>query len=77
MSTGESHAAGAEPRKYTLRQIAAAVIAVVLLVFALANLEKVTIDLIVAQLTLPVFFVIAVPALLGFGVGVLFRRHRA
>ena len=69
--------AGAGPRAYTMRQMAAAVIAVVLLVFALANLEKVTVDLIFAQLTLPVFFVIAVPALLGFGVGVLFRRNRA
>lgn len=73
----EGSDAGAAPRAYTMRQIAAAVIAVVLLVFALANLEKVTVDLIFAQLTLPVFFVIAVPAVLGFGVGVLFRRHRA
>ena len=55
-----------------------AVVAVVVLVFALVNLESATIDLIVGQVTMPVFFVIAVPAALGFGMGVLVqRRHRA
>jgi hypothetical protein len=39
--------------------VAAAVLAVVVLLFA--NLEQVTIDLMVAQVTMPAFFVIAVP----------------
>jgi hypothetical protein len=47
----------------------------VVLVFALANLEKMAIDHIVAQLTMLVYFASAVPAALGFGV--LARRHRA
>jgi uncharacterized integral membrane protein len=41
-------------------QIVGAVIALVLLVFALAHLEKVTVDPLSAQLTLPVFLVLAV-----------------
>jgi uncharacterized integral membrane protein len=66
------------PRTFTGRQIIVAVVAVVVLVFALVNLESATIDLIVGQVTMPVFFVIAVPAALGFGMGVLVqRRHRA
>ena len=76
-SMSDAHAARPAPRTFTAREIAGGVLAIVLLVFALANLEKVTIDLIFGQLTLPVFFVIAIAALLGFGVGWLFRRrHR-
>ncbi len=64
-------------RRMRFREGLALVIATLLLVFALVNLENVTVDLIFAELTMPVFFVIVVPALLGFGVGILFQRRRA
>ena len=38
-----------------------------LAVFALVNLESVTVDFVVAQVSLPVFFVVTIPTLLGFG----------
>ncbi len=58
------------------RQIFVGVVVVVLLVFAFVNLEDVQIDLIFTQVTVPVFFVIAIPALLGFAVGMLLQRHQ-
>jgi len=49
---------------------------VLILVFALVNLEDAKIDLVVDQVTLPIFFVIAVPALIGFVAGLLFQHYR-
>ena len=78
MATSGAGTGPRAPRTFTGRQIIVAVVAVVVLVFALVNLESATIDLIFGQVTMPVFFVIAVPAALGFGMGVLVqRRHRA
>lgn len=65
-----------EPWRPSGRQIFGSVVLVVLLVFAFVNLEKTKIDLVFTQVTIPVFFVIAVPALLGFAVGMLFQRHK-
>jgi uncharacterized integral membrane protein len=50
---------------------------VLVLVFAFVNLEDAQIDFVVDQVTIPIFFVITVPALIGFVAGVLFQRHRA
>ncbi len=58
------------------RQVIAAIILVLLLVFALVNLEKVTVDLVFGELTTEVFFVIAVPVLLGFIAGLIVQRRR-
>ena len=41
------------------------------------NLEGPRLDFVFDQVTIPVFFVIAVPAFLGFGAGMLVQHHRA
>jgi uncharacterized integral membrane protein len=56
--------------------VIAAIILVLILVFALVNLEHVRVDLVFGQLTTQVFFVIAVPALLGFLAGLIVQRQR-
>jgi uncharacterized integral membrane protein len=66
----------------TAREILAVLVVVVILVFALVNLEDAPIDFVFGQVTIPIFFVIAVPALIGFVSGLIFqhyreRRHRA
>jgi uncharacterized integral membrane protein len=58
------------------RQVVAGVILVVILVFGLVNLEDTTVDFVFGQVTTPVFFVVAVPALLGFLAGLIVERHR-
>jgi uncharacterized integral membrane protein len=58
------------------RQIFGIIVLVLLLVFAFVNLEKAKIDFVFTQVTIPIFFVIAVPALLGFALGMFFQRHQ-
>jgi uncharacterized integral membrane protein len=58
------------------REVVGVLVLVVILVFALVNLEDAPIDLVFGQVTLPIFFVIAVPALVGFIAGLLFQHHR-
>jgi len=60
----------------TARQVIAIIILVVILVFALVNLERTTIDFVFDQVTIPVFFVIAFPALGGFIAGLIVQRRR-
>ena len=60
----------------TARQVIAILILIVILVFALVNLQKTTIDFIFDQVTIPVFFVIAFPALAGFIAGLIVQRVR-
>ena len=59
------------------RQIGAIILVVVIVVFALANTQDATIDFIFGDITLPLFVVIAVIGLLGFGAGWLVRGRRA
>jgi len=59
------------------RLIFAMVLIAIILIFALANLEDATIDFVFGQVTLPVVFIIAIPAFLGFGAGELVSHHRA
>lgn len=64
------------------REVFAIVVVVIVLVFALVNLEDARVDLVIGEVTIPIFFVIAVPALIGFVSGLIFqhyreRRHRA
>jgi uncharacterized integral membrane protein len=65
-----------EGRKLSPRAIAAIVLGVLVLIFALLNLEDASIDFGFSSVTLPLVFVIAVVGLIGFGVGLLFSRHR-
>jgi len=58
------------------REVAAFVIIVLILVFALVNLEDGRIDFVFTQVTIPIFFVIVVPAFVGFLGGVLFQHRR-
>jgi uncharacterized integral membrane protein len=60
----------------TAREVLGVLVLVLILVFALVNLEDAKIDLVVDQVTLPIFFVIAVPALIGFVAGLLFQHYR-
>jgi uncharacterized integral membrane protein len=58
------------------REVFGVVVLVLILVFALVNLEDAKIDLIFGEVTLPIFFVIAVPALVGFIAGLFFQHRR-
>ena len=60
----------------TVREILGVLVVVVILVFALVNLEDARIDFVFDQVTIPIFFVIAVPALVGFVGGLLFQHYR-
>lgn len=73
---GEAHRID-EPWRPSAREVIGVIVVVVVLVFALVNLEDAKIDLVFGQVTMPIFFVIAVPALLGFVAGMLFMRYRA
>jgi uncharacterized integral membrane protein len=60
----------------SVREVSALLVLVLVMVFALVNLEDAKIDFVVDQVTIPVFFVIAVPALIGFITGVFFQARR-
>jgi len=58
------------------REIGWFTLIVLVLVFALINFEDATIHFIFFHFTIPVFFVIAFPALIAFAAGMLFQRAR-
>jgi uncharacterized integral membrane protein len=58
------------------RQVGAGIGALIVLVFALANLEDANVDFVVADVTLPLFFVVVGSALIGAVAGALLSRHR-
>jgi uncharacterized integral membrane protein len=62
---------GSEPtsRRMGAKQITIAVIAIILLVFALVNLEDVKIDFVATDVTAPLVLVIVICAALGFVIG--------
>jgi uncharacterized integral membrane protein len=60
----------------TAREILAVLVVVLILVFAFINLEDAKIDFVFGQVTIPIFFVIAVPALIGFVSGLIFQHYR-
>ncbi len=62
----------------TGRQIVGAVIAVLLIVFIAANNHDAEINLVIKTVTMPLWFVLAITALLGFlvGLGVGARRTK-
>jgi uncharacterized integral membrane protein len=68
---------GSEPtsRRMGAKQITVAVIAIILLVFALANLEDVKIDFVAADVTAPLVLVIVICAALGFVIGWFIGRR--
>ena len=69
---------GSEPtsRRVGARQIIVTVIAIVLLVFALVNLEDANIDFVVGDVTIPLVLVIVICAVLGFVIGWFVGRRK-
>jgi uncharacterized integral membrane protein len=57
------------------RQVVAGIGILIVLIFAIANLEDATVDFVFANVTLPLFFVIVGSALLGAIAGWMFSRH--
>jgi uncharacterized integral membrane protein len=62
--------------RLTGRQIGAIVLGAVILIFAIANTQEATIDFVFGDVTMPLFVVIAVIGLIGFGAGWLVRGRR-
>jgi len=63
-------------RKMSGRQIGAIVLVAVIVVFAIANTQDATIDFVFGDVTLPLFVVIAIIGVIGFGAGWLVRGRR-
>jgi uncharacterized integral membrane protein len=76
MSERGSQADRSDGFRPTGRQIVAAIGILVVVVFAIANLEDAQVDFIFGDVTLPLFFVILGSGLVGALVGALFARHR-
>ncbi|HSO95452.1 MAG TPA: hypothetical protein VLV81_05370 [Acidimicrobiia bacterium] len=60
----------------TVREVLGILVVVLILVFALVNLEDAKIDFVFGEVTIPIFFVIAVPGLVGFIGGAVFQHYR-
>jgi uncharacterized integral membrane protein len=58
------------------RQIVAGIGVLIVLIFAIANLEDAKIDFVFGDVTLPLFFVIVGSGLIGALVGAMISRHR-
>jgi uncharacterized integral membrane protein len=58
------------------RQVVGGIGTLIVLVFAIANLEDANVDFVFANVTLPLFFVVVGSALIGAIAGALFSRHR-
>jgi uncharacterized integral membrane protein len=69
---------GSEPtsRRFGAAQITVAVVAIILLVFALVNLDDVPIDFVVDTVNTPLILVIVICAALGFVLGWFVGRRR-
>ncbi|HXV93722.1 MAG TPA: lipopolysaccharide assembly protein LapA domain-containing protein [Pseudonocardia sp.] len=63
-------------RRITARQIAAIVIAVLVVVFIVQNRDRVRIELFTLTLSAPLWLLLTVMALLGLIVGLLLGRRR-
>ncbi len=61
----------------TGRQIGGGLIAVILIAFIAANSKTVSVSLVFLSADLPLWLVLAITAVLGFGVGILFGSRRA
>lgn len=61
----------------TPRRIGALVLLVVIVLFAVLNLQKVGVDFAVTSVTMPLVFIIAGCGIIGFGAGYLVRGRRA
>jgi uncharacterized integral membrane protein len=77
MSDGDVHRADdvGKFRRLKPRQIAIIVLLGIVILFAVLNLDKARIDVLVTSVRLPVVFVIVVSGLIGFSVGYLLARH--
>jgi uncharacterized integral membrane protein len=67
---------GSDGFRPTGRQIVAGIGILIVVVFALANLEDANVDFVFGDVTLPLFFVIVGSGLLGALIGSLISRHR-
>jgi uncharacterized integral membrane protein len=71
-----THASEPTSRRFGAAQVTVTVIAVVLLVFALVNLDDVPIDFVVDTVRAPLILVIVICAALGFVLGWFVGRRR-
>jgi uncharacterized integral membrane protein len=71
-----THASEPTSRRFGAAQITVAVVAVILLVFALVNLDDVPIDFVVDTVNAPLILVIVICAALGFVLGWFVGRRR-
>jgi uncharacterized integral membrane protein len=68
---------GRRPRRtWSAHRLAATVLVVVIVIFAVANTQDATVDFISSNVTIPLFVVIAVVGVIGFGAGWLVRARR-
>jgi uncharacterized integral membrane protein len=65
------------PWRPSAREVATFIVVVLVLVFALVNWEDADIDFVFGHVTVPVFFVIAIPSLVAFGAGMFFQHRRS
>jgi uncharacterized integral membrane protein len=73
----EAPAANKADRKERNRRIAALIVGVIIVVFAVVNTDKVKVDWIVTSSSTPLIIVIAVSFVLGLAGGYLLRGRRA
>jgi uncharacterized integral membrane protein len=66
-----------EPFRPSGRQVVGAIIAVLLLVFIITNRDSAEVSLVVTDVTLPLWLVLAITVLLGVVVGMAIGSHRA
>jgi uncharacterized integral membrane protein len=71
-----THASEPTSRRFGAAQITVAVVAIILLVFALVNLDDVPIDFVVDTVKTPLILVIVICAALGFVLGWFVGRRR-
>ncbi len=74
---GDAHGTPAADRKAQARMIAAAVLAVLLTLFAVLNSQSVRVHFVFTTAHIPMIVVIVVCAVLGIAVGWLIARRRA
>lgn len=73
---GRQRAGSSDGFRPSGRQIVAGIGILIVLIFALANLEDANIDFVFGDVTLPLFFVIVGSGLIGALVGAMVSRHR-
>lgn len=79
LNQGRSDALPDEPRggfRPSGRQIGGGIVTLLLVIFIAANSTSVSVNLIFTDATFPLWLILAITTLLGFGVGMLFGSRR-